>query len=162
MTSPAHASGSDRLAEAAQKIACDVVVNVQGDEPLIAPATIERAVRALLEDGGAACATTSEPVESAADVLSGDVVKVVADALARAIPARRGAAPRLSRRGARGRARPARDLPQAHGALCLRPRLFVRIRALAADRARTRRIARTTAHPRTRSRHPRGRGGLEV
>jgi len=85
MTSPAHASGSDRLAEAAQKIECDVVVNVQGDEPLIAPETIERAVRALLEDEGAAVATTSEPVESAADVLSGDVVKVVADERGRAL-----------------------------------------------------------------------------
>src|SRR4051794_16990482 len=70
MTSPEHASGSDRLAEAAEKIECEVVVNVQGDEPLISPETIETAVGALLEDEGAAVSTTSEPVESAADVLS--------------------------------------------------------------------------------------------
>ncbi len=85
MTSAAHASGSDRLAEAAEKIDCDVVVNVQGDEPLIAPATIERAVGALLEEEAAQVSTTSEPVETAADVLSSDVVKVVVDGRGRAL-----------------------------------------------------------------------------
>ncbi len=85
MTSPDHASGSDRLAEAAEKIECDLVVNVQGDEPLIAPATIDVAVGALLEDEGAAVSTTSEPVETAADALSSDVVKVVVDGRGRAL-----------------------------------------------------------------------------
>jgi 3-deoxy-manno-octulosonate cytidylyltransferase (CMP-KDO synthetase) len=85
MTSAAHASGSDRLAEAAGAIDCEVVVNVQGDEPLISPETIERAVAALLEDEGSDVSTTSEPFESAADVLSPDVVKVVADARGRAL-----------------------------------------------------------------------------
>ncbi len=108
MTSPAHASGSDRLAEAAAQIECDIIVNVQGDEPLISPDTIEVAVGALLEDESAAVSTTSEPIETAADVLSTDVVKVVVDArrpralllaLARALPARGGAALRLSGRG---------------------------------------------------------------
>ena len=60
-------------------------VNVQGDEPLISPDTIEVAVGALLEDEGAAVSTTSEPVETAADVLSTDVVKVVVDARGRAL-----------------------------------------------------------------------------
>ena len=85
MTSPAHASGSDRLAEAAAGLDCEVVVNVQGDEPLISPETIEVAVGALLEDADAAVATTSEPIESAADVLSHDVVKVVVDGRGRAL-----------------------------------------------------------------------------
>ncbi len=85
MTSPDHASGSDRLAEAAEKIDCDVVVNVQGDEPLISPDTIEVAVGALLEDEGAAVSTTCEPIERAADVLSHDVVKVVVDGGGRAL-----------------------------------------------------------------------------
>jgi 3-deoxy-manno-octulosonate cytidylyltransferase (CMP-KDO synthetase) len=79
MTSAAHASGSDRLAEAAAQIEADVIVNVQGDEPLIAPETIERAVDALLADEEASVATTCEPIENASDVLSSDVVKVVAD-----------------------------------------------------------------------------------
>ena len=85
MTSSEHASGSDRLAEAAATLDCDVVVNVQGDEPLISPETIETAVGALLEDEGAAVSTTSEPIETAADVLSHDVVKVVVDARGRAL-----------------------------------------------------------------------------
>jgi 3-deoxy-manno-octulosonate cytidylyltransferase (CMP-KDO synthetase) len=85
LTSPRHASGSDRLAEAAAQIECDVVVNVQGDEPLIAPETIERAVRALIEAEDCAAATTCEEIESAADVLSSDVVKVVVDAEGRAL-----------------------------------------------------------------------------
>jgi 3-deoxy-manno-octulosonate cytidylyltransferase (CMP-KDO synthetase) len=80
MTSPDHASGSDRLAEAAGKLDCDVVVNVQGDEPLISPDTIEVAVGALLEDESVSVSTTSEPIESVEDVLSSDVVKVVVDA----------------------------------------------------------------------------------
>ena len=85
MTSPAHASGSDRLAEAVAQIDCDIVVNVQGDEPLISPDTIEVAVGALLEDERAAVSTTSEPIETAAEVLSTDVVKVVVDARGRAL-----------------------------------------------------------------------------
>jgi 3-deoxy-manno-octulosonate cytidylyltransferase (CMP-KDO synthetase) len=85
MTSPHHASGSDRLAEAAAQLDADVVVNVQGDEPLISPETVERAVAAFNEDRDAAAATTCEPIEEASDVLSSDVVKVVADASGRAL-----------------------------------------------------------------------------
>ncbi|MCA1594011.1 MAG: 3-deoxy-manno-octulosonate cytidylyltransferase [Acidobacteria bacterium] len=80
MTSVGHASGTDRLAEAAATLGgAEIIVNVQGDEPLIAPETIDRAVRALLEDGAASVSTTCERIESAADVLSSDVVKVVSD-----------------------------------------------------------------------------------
>jgi 3-deoxy-manno-octulosonate cytidylyltransferase (CMP-KDO synthetase) len=85
MTSAAHASGSDRLAEAAAQVEADVIVNVQGDEPLIAPETVERAVAALLADGEASVATTCEPIENASDVLSSDVVKVVVDGRGRAL-----------------------------------------------------------------------------
>jgi 3-deoxy-manno-octulosonate cytidylyltransferase (CMP-KDO synthetase) len=85
MTSPSHASGSDRLAEAALEIEADVIVNVQGDEPLISPDTIEAAVAALLEDEGASVSTTCELIETAADVLSADVVKVVTDERGRAL-----------------------------------------------------------------------------
>ena len=85
MTSPDHASGSDRLAEAVAGLEADLIVNVQGDEPLISPETIERAVAALVADEGAAVSTTWEPIETAADVLSGDVVKVVIDERGRAL-----------------------------------------------------------------------------
>jgi 3-deoxy-manno-octulosonate cytidylyltransferase (CMP-KDO synthetase) len=82
MTSASHASGSDRLVEAAAALdeSFEIIVNVQGDEPLISPSTIERAVAALAEDAAAAVATTCEPIREAADALSPDVVKVVTDA----------------------------------------------------------------------------------
>lgn len=81
MTRAEHASGSDRLAEAVAALdeSFDLIVNVQGDEPLISPSTIELAVAALDEDPNAVVATTCEPIGDAADVLSPDVVKVVTD-----------------------------------------------------------------------------------
>ncbi len=86
LTRADHLSGSDRLAEAAETLAeAEIVVNVQGDEPLLAPETIERAVAALIDDGEAVVSTTCEPCERAEDVLSPDVVKVVSDARGRAL-----------------------------------------------------------------------------
>ncbi|HEY0081936.1 MAG TPA: 3-deoxy-manno-octulosonate cytidylyltransferase [Pyrinomonadaceae bacterium] len=81
MTRAGHLSGSDRLAEAALALEPDIeiIVNVQGDEPLISPRAIESAVAALQQDTKASCATTCEIVRSAGDVLSPDVVKVVSD-----------------------------------------------------------------------------------
>jgi 3-deoxy-manno-octulosonate cytidylyltransferase (CMP-KDO synthetase) len=88
MTSPTHASGTDRLAELAQIERwpeADIVVNVQGDEPLIPPALI-RQVAALLEsDPRASIATLATPVESLAEFLDSNAVKVVADAQGRAL-----------------------------------------------------------------------------
>jgi 3-deoxy-manno-octulosonate cytidylyltransferase (CMP-KDO synthetase) len=86
MTSPHHASGSDRLAEAAASLDdVDVIVNVQGDEPLISPGTIERAVDEMINADEALMVTTCEAITSAADVLSPDVVKVVVDEGGRAL-----------------------------------------------------------------------------
>jgi len=87
MTRADHASGSDRLAEAAAAVggAYEIVVNVQGDEPLISPRTIDAAVAALAADAGAQVSTTCEAVADAADVLSPDVVKVVTDGRGRAL-----------------------------------------------------------------------------
>jgi 3-deoxy-manno-octulosonate cytidylyltransferase (CMP-KDO synthetase) len=81
LTRSDHLSGSDRLAEAAAALdqSFEIIVNVQGDEPQISPRAIERAVAALHDDPEAACATTCEAVQSANDVLSPDVVKVVSD-----------------------------------------------------------------------------------
>ncbi len=86
MTRADHASGSDRLAEVAATLdEADVIVNVQGDEPLISPLTIERAVDELLTDDEAQIVTTSEPIVDPDDVLSPNVVKVVVDAGGRAL-----------------------------------------------------------------------------
>ena len=59
MTSAAHQSGSDRIAEVAENLPENsIIVNVQGDEPLIPPRTIESAVEALLNDDAIQMATT--------------------------------------------------------------------------------------------------------
>ncbi len=79
MTRADHQTGTDRIAEVAHNLRADVIVNVQGDEPLIDPATIDRAVNALLEDDTAQMSTTYEAIESAADVLNSSVVKVAFD-----------------------------------------------------------------------------------
>jgi 3-deoxy-manno-octulosonate cytidylyltransferase (CMP-KDO synthetase) len=80
LTSSAHRSGSDRLAEVAENLPENsIIVNVQGDEPTISPATIEKAVEAILADETADIATVCEKIEDPRDVLSSDVVKVVAD-----------------------------------------------------------------------------------
>ena len=93
MTRGDHKSGTDRIAEISLAIDADVMVNVQGDEPLISPVTIDSAVDALIGDPGAGIATTWEPIESAADVFNPDVVKVVVDEHERAIYFSRSAVP---------------------------------------------------------------------
>src|ERR687887_2601894 len=50
LTSPIHPTGTDRIAEVAAQLTCDIVVNVQGDEPGIAPQAIDALVQPLLED----------------------------------------------------------------------------------------------------------------
>ncbi len=78
MTRPDHATGTDRLAEAAGAIGLDgddIVVNVQGDEPETDPAAVDRLV-ALLVDSGAPMATLAAPL-SAGDAARPDNVKVV-------------------------------------------------------------------------------------
>lgn len=80
LTSSDHQSGSDRIAEVAAILPENsIIVNVQGDEPLIPSATIEKAVEAILQDETADVVTTCEPIHKIEDVLSSDVVKVVAD-----------------------------------------------------------------------------------
>ena len=93
MTGGHHQSGTDRVAEVAASLEdAEIIVNVQGDEPLISPQTIERAVDELGEKGKGeggkdqiGIVTTWEPMESTADVLNPDVVKVVVDGDSRAI-----------------------------------------------------------------------------
>lgn len=77
MTSAAHRTGTDRLAEVAAQLDAEIIVNVQGDEPLIEPATIEAAVAPLVADASIVMSTTCEPIESIADALNPNVVKVV-------------------------------------------------------------------------------------
>ena len=83
MTRAEHASGTDRIAEAAAALglaAQDVVVNVQGDEPLIEPGLIAEVAAALPRSADASMSTACHPIRSEADFASPNVVKVVPDA----------------------------------------------------------------------------------
>jgi 3-deoxy-manno-octulosonate cytidylyltransferase (CMP-KDO synthetase) len=94
MTSSDHATGSDRLAEVAATLdEADIIVNVQGDEPLISAATIERAVDELINADEAQIVTSCERITDPADILSSDVVKVVVDSGGRALYFSRSAIP---------------------------------------------------------------------
>jgi 3-deoxy-manno-octulosonate cytidylyltransferase (CMP-KDO synthetase) len=82
MTSPAHQSGTERLVEVAETLGWPddaLVVNVQGDEPLIDPLLIREAARQLVLHDDAVMATLAHPIHDHADFVNPNVVKVVAD-----------------------------------------------------------------------------------
>ncbi len=78
MTSPAHPSGSDRIAEAVRDLDFDLVVNVQGDEPLVAPDAVDDAIL-LAERSPGAIVSLRQAISDRAIVLDPNVVKVVTD-----------------------------------------------------------------------------------
>lgn len=83
LTRTDHPSGSDRLAEACSVLGLaddDIVVNVQGDEPLIDPALINAVAQLLSERPDCTMSTAAHPIEQLADFLNPNVVKVVLDA----------------------------------------------------------------------------------
>ena len=82
MTRADHPSGSDRIAEVAARCACDAVVNIQGDEPLIDPAVIDAVATALV---GAEMSTAATVIKSVEDYDNPNVVKVVTDVAGRAL-----------------------------------------------------------------------------
>lgn len=79
MTSRDHETGTDRLAEVAAALDSEIVVNVQGDEPLIEPAMIDEAVRPLVEEPATVMGTLKSRIRNLHDFLSPNVVKVVTD-----------------------------------------------------------------------------------
>ena len=79
MTSSNHPTGTDRIAEVAQQINCDIVVNVQGDEPLIQPAMIDEAITPLVQDPAVPMGTLCKKIEKQEEVFDPNVVKVVFD-----------------------------------------------------------------------------------
>lgn len=88
MTSDQHESGTDRLQEVAEQLALkdsDIVVNVQGDEPLIPPEVINQVAKNLADNPACGVATLSEPIETIEDFLNPNIVKALADQSGRAL-----------------------------------------------------------------------------
>lgn len=77
MTRSDHASGTDRVAEAASSSDAPIIVNIQGDEPLIDPGAIDTAILALLDEPGCEMATLKRRISNPAEIANPNVVKVV-------------------------------------------------------------------------------------
>jgi 3-deoxy-manno-octulosonate cytidylyltransferase (CMP-KDO synthetase) len=88
MTSKDHASGTDRIVEVVDRLQwddADIVVNVQGDEPLLDPSLVEAVANALRGNPDAAMATAAHPLTTVDDFFNTNVVKVVCDSRGRAL-----------------------------------------------------------------------------
>jgi len=79
MTRADHVSGTDRVAEVASADEASVVVNIQGDEPLIDPAAIDAAILPVVHDSGVVMATLKKRIEDPREITDPNVVKVVAN-----------------------------------------------------------------------------------
>jgi 3-deoxy-manno-octulosonate cytidylyltransferase (CMP-KDO synthetase) len=79
MTRLDHRTGTERVAEVAAHEAGDVFVNVQGDEPLLDPAAVDTAIKALLDDPQVSVSTVATPIKVPGDIMDPNVCKVVLD-----------------------------------------------------------------------------------
>jgi 3-deoxy-manno-octulosonate cytidylyltransferase (CMP-KDO synthetase) len=117
LTRADHPTGTDRLAEAAQQLGLsddDIVVNVQGDEPLIEPQLIDAVAGMLLERPSAAIATCASPITHAQTLFNPNAVKVVCDAGGKALYFSRAPIPWARDALADGAQRLAPGLPALH------------------------------------------------
>jgi len=79
MTSSEHKSGTDRIAEVAKNLDVDLVVNVQGDEPLIKPLIIEQAIQPFYENNDLLMSTLKKKIDNLNEINNPNVVKVITD-----------------------------------------------------------------------------------
>jgi 3-deoxy-manno-octulosonate cytidylyltransferase (CMP-KDO synthetase) len=85
MTRADHPSGSDRIAEVAAGLDCGILVNVQGDLPLLDPSLVDDLIAMLRADPALGLATVAVPIETAEEFANPSVVKVVTDRSGRAL-----------------------------------------------------------------------------
>jgi 3-deoxy-manno-octulosonate cytidylyltransferase (CMP-KDO synthetase) len=88
LTSPEHRSGTDRVAEVVDRLGLSpdaIVVNLQGDEPLLDPAVLRDVASSLEESPRAGAATAATPIRTAAELTNPNVVKVVSDGMGQAV-----------------------------------------------------------------------------
>jgi 3-deoxy-manno-octulosonate cytidylyltransferase (CMP-KDO synthetase) len=93
MTRSDHPSGTDRVAEVVSSDTADLIVNIQGDEPLIDPAAIDAAVLAMIDDFDCQMGTLKKAIENPGEISNPNVVKVVTDRAGRALYFSRSAIP---------------------------------------------------------------------
>jgi 3-deoxy-manno-octulosonate cytidylyltransferase (CMP-KDO synthetase) len=93
MTSPDHPSGSDRIAEVAANLTEDIIVNVQGDLPLLDPSWVDSLILKLRADPTLGMATLAVPVTTEEELTNPNVVKIVCDSRDRALYFSRAAIP---------------------------------------------------------------------
>jgi 3-deoxy-manno-octulosonate cytidylyltransferase (CMP-KDO synthetase) len=79
LTKASHLTGTDRLAEVAATMDCDVVVNIQGDEPLVDPGAIAELTAPFFTDPGVQMSTLFRRIQSPAELANPNIVKVVVD-----------------------------------------------------------------------------------
>ena len=79
MTSSEHKSGTDRVAEVARELDVDIIVNVQGDEPLIEPVMIDQAIRPFKENNDLVMSTLKKKIDNLNEINNPNVVKVITD-----------------------------------------------------------------------------------
>jgi 3-deoxy-manno-octulosonate cytidylyltransferase (CMP-KDO synthetase) len=102
MTSPECASGTDRVAETARDLAEEIIVNLQGDEPMMHPSVIDAVIAPLLEDPAVSMTTAALPQEDPEEFLRPSVVKVVVDDRGDALYFSRAAIPHYRDQGSGG------------------------------------------------------------
>ena len=79
MTSPAHQRASDRVAEAAEQLDADIVVMIQGDEPLVTPEMVELSFQPLLQDDSIFCTNLTKRIGTREEFEDRNTIKVVMD-----------------------------------------------------------------------------------
>jgi 3-deoxy-manno-octulosonate cytidylyltransferase (CMP-KDO synthetase) len=85
MTSPAHQRASDRVAEAAEQLDADIVVMIQGDEPMIHPSMIDEALRPMLDDSSIGCVNLARRIVRHEDHVDPNTIKVVTNSVGDAL-----------------------------------------------------------------------------
>jgi 3-deoxy-manno-octulosonate cytidylyltransferase (CMP-KDO synthetase) len=105
LTETAHRTGTDRIAEIAADLSCDILINVQGDLPLIEPGMISEVLEPLTTDASVQMSTLRQATSDPAEIASVHVVKVVVDGRGDALYFSRSPIPFVRDRGAAGERR---------------------------------------------------------
>ena len=130
MTEATHRTGTDRIAEVAGDLTCDIVVNVQGDLPLVEPEMIAEAVASLDRDPGAHMSTLRRRITDAAEYSNPHVVKVVVDRHDRALYFSRSPIPFVRGEGPAQAPRPGQGVYKHFGLYAYRRSFLLTLTAL--------------------------------